>query len=33
MDEGRIIEEGGPGMLASPSSERLRSFLRHLRLS
>jgi polar amino acid transport system ATP-binding protein len=33
MDEGRIIEEGGPGMLASPNSERLRSFLRHLRLS
>jgi polar amino acid transport system ATP-binding protein len=33
MDEGRIIEEGGPGMLTSPTSERLRSFLRHLRLS
>jgi polar amino acid transport system ATP-binding protein len=33
MDEGRIIEEGGPGMLTSPTSERLRAFLRHLRLS
>jgi polar amino acid transport system ATP-binding protein len=33
MDEGRIIEEGGPAMLTSPTSERLRSFLRHLRLS
>jgi polar amino acid transport system ATP-binding protein len=33
MDNGRIIEEGGPGMLASPTTERLRSFLRHLRLS
>jgi len=33
MDDGRIVEEGGPGMLASPTSDRLRSFLRHLRLS
>jgi polar amino acid transport system ATP-binding protein len=33
MDEGRIVEEGGPGMLGSPSTERLRSFLRHLRLN
>jgi polar amino acid transport system ATP-binding protein len=33
MDEGHIIEEGGPAMLTSPTSERLRSFLRHLRLS
>jgi polar amino acid transport system ATP-binding protein len=33
MDEGRMVEEGGPGMLASPSTERLRSFLRHLRLN
>jgi polar amino acid transport system ATP-binding protein len=33
MDDGRIVEEGGPAMLASPTTERLRSFLRHLRLS
>ena len=33
LDEGRIVEEGGPGMLANPTTERLRSFLRHLRLA
>jgi polar amino acid transport system ATP-binding protein len=32
MDDGRIVEEGGPDMLTSPTTERLRSFLRHLRL-
>lgn len=33
LDEGRIVEEGGPDMLANPTTERLRSFLRHLRLA
>jgi polar amino acid transport system ATP-binding protein len=33
MDNGRIVEEGGPDMLASPATDRLRSFLRHLRLA
>jgi len=33
MDEGRVVESGPPGMLASPSTERLRGFLRHLRLT
>jgi polar amino acid transport system ATP-binding protein len=33
MDEGRMVESGPPGMLASPSTERLRGFLRHLRLT
>ena len=33
LDEGRIIEQGGPDMLAGPTTERLRSFLRHLRLA
>ena len=33
MDEGRVVESGPPGMLASPSTERLRGFLRRLRLT
>ncbi|MCC7275668.1 MAG: amino acid ABC transporter ATP-binding protein [Alphaproteobacteria bacterium] len=33
MDGGRIVEEGGPEMLAAPATDRLRSFLRHLRLA
>ena len=33
MDEGRVVESGPPRMLASPSTERLRGFLRHLRLT
>jgi polar amino acid transport system ATP-binding protein len=33
MDEGRVVESGPPGMLARPSTERLRGFLRHLRLT
>jgi polar amino acid transport system ATP-binding protein len=33
MDEGRVVENGPPGMLVCPSTERLRSFLRHLRLT
>jgi polar amino acid transport system ATP-binding protein len=33
MDEGRVVESGSPAILASPSTERLRSFLRHLRLT
>ena len=33
MDEGRVVESGPPGMLASPSPERLRGFLRRLRLT
>jgi polar amino acid transport system ATP-binding protein len=33
MDEGRVVESGPPGMLANPSTERLRGFLRHLRLT
>jgi ABC-type polar amino acid transport system ATPase subunit len=33
MDEGRVVETGSPAMLASPSTERLRNFLRHLRLT
>jgi polar amino acid transport system ATP-binding protein len=33
MDNGLIVEEGGPNMLASPTTDRLRSFLRHLRLA
>jgi len=32
LDDGRVVEAGGPEILASPRSERLRSFLRHLRL-
>ena len=33
MDEGRVVESGPPRMLASPSTERLRGFLRRLRLT
>ena len=33
LDEGRIVEDGGPDMLARPKTQRLRSFLRHLRLA
>ncbi len=33
MDNGLIVEEGGPNILASPTTDRLRSFLRHLRLA
>lgn len=33
MDNGRIVEEGGPEMLTTPATDRLRSFLRHLRLA
>jgi ABC-type polar amino acid transport system ATPase subunit len=33
MDEGRVVETGPPAVLTSPSTERLRSFLRHLRLT
>ena len=32
LDDGRIVEAGGPEILASSRSERLRSFLRYLRL-
>jgi polar amino acid transport system ATP-binding protein len=33
MDEGQVVESGPPGMLLTPSTERLRGFLRHLRLT
>jgi polar amino acid transport system ATP-binding protein len=33
MDGGHIVEEGGPGMLLEPKTDRLRGFLRHLRLT
>jgi polar amino acid transport system ATP-binding protein len=33
MDNGHIVEEGGPDMLVGPTTDRLRSFLRHLRLA
>jgi polar amino acid transport system ATP-binding protein len=33
MDNGHIIEEGGPDILDRPTTDRLRSFLRHLRLA
>jgi polar amino acid transport system ATP-binding protein len=33
MDEGRTVESGPPAMLVTPSTERLRNFLRHLRLT
>jgi polar amino acid transport system ATP-binding protein len=32
MDEGHIVEEGGPEAIMAPTSERFRLFLRHLRL-
>lgn len=33
MDGGRIVEEGGPDMLAAPATDRFRTFIRHLRLA
>jgi polar amino acid transport system ATP-binding protein len=33
MDNGTVVEEGGPDMLANPGTGRLRAFLRHLRLT
>jgi polar amino acid transport system ATP-binding protein len=33
MDNGGVVEEGGPDMLAHPATERLRAFLRRLRLT
>lgn len=33
MDEGHIVERGGAEVIAAPSSDRFRAFLRHLRLA
>jgi len=33
MDEGRIVESGPPKVLKDPRTERLRAFLRHLKLT